>query len=121
MRILCKKPYNHPSNELFKSQKILALSKLYELHLGKFLFRINTKNIPTCTETMVVLNNQLHPYNTRNSQCPHMLHKKTMLYNMSFLYKSCKLWLELPLNIKNSLTIIQFVKRFRTYLVSQYN
>ena len=121
LRILCKKPYNFPSNELFKNQKILNLTRLYELHLGKFIFRINTKNIPKCMETIVISNNQVHSYNTRNSQCPHMFHKKTNHYCMSFLYKSCKLWLELPLCIRESFSTNQFVKRLKNYLLNQYD
>ena len=121
LRILCKKPYNYPSNDLFKCQKILTLSKLYDLQLGKFSFRVITKNIPKVMENMLILNNQIHSHYTRNSQCPHMFHNKTQLFNMSFLYKSIKLWLELPTYIKNSFTVIQFVKRFKNYLLSQYD
>ena len=118
IRILCGKPYNYPTKDLFTEQKILSFEKLYKLNLGKYVFRTVTGLVPKGMDNILIINNNLHQYNTRNSNCPHMFSYKSVAMNQSFFVKSIKLWLGLPQNLRISHSLPLFSRNLKKYLLN---
>ena len=90
LRIVDKKPYNHHSKPLFVKLKILPFDELYEL-----IYRCYKNQCPETLSDLYVMNMNLHRYNTRASNMPHLFNKRTTPYFQSFLYNGTKLCLKL--------------------------
>ena len=118
VRIICNKQYNSPTAELFKELNILNFDKLYKLYLCKLMFRFITDDLPNSLKTMFILNNNIHNYNTRNRNEPHIQINKCTPYCQSFLHKSPIEWLTVNDDIKNSNNKILFNKRLKRFLIN---
>ena len=115
IRIICGKPYNHPTDELFKELNILKLNSMYKLSLGKLMYNV----IPISLSEMFTLNHNVHHYNTRNSAGPHLFARHSAIYCKSFIMEAPKFWLHLTPEIKSCNNIGLFNKRVRQFLINK--
>jgi hypothetical protein len=104
IRLVCKKSYNDHAEPLFKKLKILKFTDLFELHLLKFMYRFSRCELPTPLMNIFRLNSNIHPYDTRHSDDPHIYVNiyTSSIISRSFIYMGPKLWVPLPIDIKTS-------------------
>ena len=73
--------------------------------------------------TLFTNNDEVHGYNTRNSEMPHLFTMRSTPYSQSFLYNSIKLKFKLKrekkLDIFNCNSMGLFVKNLKKYLLDQ--
>ena len=117
VRLLAKKPYNYPTGDLFINYKVLNVRKLYNLYTGKLMYRWITGQTPKALNNIFVANNNVHNYPTRNAEGPHLFVRRSNVLCKSFLIEAPKLWLSLPLDIKNCNNIKLYSKRLKNYLL----
>ena len=115
IRIISNKPYNYPTENLFRSLKILTFENLYKLNLCKFIYKIKKELVPEVLKNVFVMNYDIHKYNTRNSDCPHLFGNRNS-FNDSFFVKSAKLWLKIPINIRQSKILANFNNKLKKHL-----
>ena len=66
-RIISKIVFDAHTEPIFKQLKILKLSHIYRSQIGKFMFSFQKGLLPDAFSEMFLLTNQIHHYNTRNS------------------------------------------------------
>ena len=118
IRVIYKRDFNAPTNKLFRNNRILKLGQLYNLNIGKLTYRYMTGEIPNSLKILYTLNNNIHPYFTRNRYNPHLFNRNSMVYQNSFLFKGLKLWVNLPDDIKNLNNLYIFSKRLKNYSIN---
>ena len=118
IRVICNKPYNYPTADLFKELKILNLSKLYKLNLGKLMFRYIIKEVPCCLNNLFIMNYDIHKYSTRQNRSAHFPVCRCTPYRQSFLFNAPKLWIQLDNNLTNCRSLSQFKCRFKKFLIN---
>ena len=118
LRCIYKKPYNHPTAELFKTNCILTFDNLYKLSLLKFMYRYHNDLLPVTLNQIYVNNNDIHNHYTRLHNEPHQYMYKKDVVHRSFIVKSPVLWNMLPNDIKSSNNFKLFCKRTKKYLLS---
>ena len=118
LRCIFKKPYNHPTMELYTNNKILSIENLYNLHLCKLMYKYYNNLLPVALNNIFVNNNNIHGYNTRFHNEPHRFLYKKDIVCRSFLVKAPLIWNSLPIEIKTSPNIKLFNKRTKKHLLS---
>ena len=63
----------------FKSLQIMKLFEIYFFQVGKFMFSYKIGLLPNAFKEMFLMTNQVHSYNTRNSN--------TFYFNLYFLHE----------------------------------
>ena len=60
-------PFDAHTDPIFKSLQIMKLSEIYFFQVGKFMFSYKIGLPPNAFKEMFLMTNQVHSYNTRNS------------------------------------------------------
>ena len=96
IRYVSKKPYNYPTAGLFDSLNVYTLSELYKVSLLKLMHKFHHNKLPLSLQSLFITNRQVHNYNTRNVNAPHMYKMKKTCYYCSFMYQAPNLWMRVP-------------------------
>ena len=67
IQIISKMPFDAHTDPIFKSLQIMKLSEIYFFQVGKFMFSYKIGLPPNAFKEMFLMTNQVHSYNTRNS------------------------------------------------------
>ena len=67
IQIISKKPFDAHTDPIFKSLQILKLSEIYFFQVGKFMYSFKIGLLRNVFKEMFLMTNQVHFYNTRNS------------------------------------------------------
>ena len=107
----------------FTKSKILrvkSLIKLEEYKLGyKMCHNLLPRPLHNCllTEHCDRTTEKMHSYNTRHKSTPNLPHAKTRKYRNSLLFSTIQSYMHLPLDCKDSKTLVSFVKKCKTMLL----
>ena len=71
VRNVCKTSYNENTCTLSKKLKILKLSDIFNIKIGKFMFSYTNCLLPTSIQDLFVRNSEVHTYNARHKNDPH--------------------------------------------------
>ena len=81
------------------------------------MHRYINDNVPIIIKQIYTVNQQLHNYNTRNRNIPHLYDIKNYQYMKSFLQEGPKMWIQLPNDLKNIDKQHIFIKKLKRYLL----
>ena len=110
IRIVCNKPYIYPTNELFYNNRILKVPDIHLYNVGIYMFKkigngeFSTSNYPT---------------RSVNSLIPQF--QRLTSTQRSIFYTGPKIWNAIPVDIKNSPSILSFKRNYKSYLISRYS
>ena len=79
--------------------------------------KFDKKIVPNCLLNMFIKNENMHSYNTRNKKVPDMYQYHSASLGNKFLYQISKLWLQLPIEIKEQKTLNYLQKKLKYYLL----
>jgi hypothetical protein len=121
IRSISKSASNSSAKPLYKRNNILMLPDLIDLETLKLMYRCVNDNLPR--EIKLLFNNTVtdeRRYNTRNRNVPIMNRHRTNIYNKSFLCQSIMKWNLLPHEIKTSINMSNFCKKYIKQKLSTY-
>ena len=102
IRIISKSDFDVYIESLFKNLKILKFQDICSFHTLKFVYLFKEGFLPNMNE-MFLLTNQLHSYNTRNSNSFHIYYCRTNIRQFGIRFCGLKLI--------NSVTFLLILKR----------
>ena len=112
LRILNFKSYYEHTTPLFISNKILRVGDIYNLRLMCYLF-----NNPRFIEE----HRTTHEHETRNRHNLQPQFQRLAVCQQAISFQGPRIWNEVPLQIKQSASLVCFKARYKTYLLSQYS
>ena len=118
IRIICKKPFDAHTDPLFKSLQILKLSEIYFFQVGKFMYSHKIGLLPNVFKEMFLMTNQVHSYNTRNSNTFYLFPARTNIRRFGIKFQGPKFFNSLNNSIQSAATISLFKSKLKTYLLS---
>ena len=120
VRNVCKTSYSENTCTLFKKLKILKLSDIFNIQIGKFMFSYTNCLLPTSIQDLFVRNSEVHTYNTRHKNDPPVTSINNSLVSRTFTPAAPKYWLSLPLTIRSCKSLKSFNYNLRKYLMNTY-
>ena len=111
VRIVVKADYLAHTNEIFFNLKILKLPDIHKFLVLQYVYN-NLDNFQ--------LPNSIHHYNTRRQNELRPQFQRLTLTQHSLKFSGPKFWNSLPLNIRQSNSIISFKNLLKSHLVDQY-
>ena len=119
IRYISKVSSRTSTHSLFKDLKLLKLNEIYELQVGKLMYKVNS-NLTVGENRLTDLNN-MHNYNTRLSAKSnfYVRRPRTNLGKISFSYTGPKVWQSIPQSFK-SLDFVSFKNKFKEHLLKKY-
>ena len=97
IRILNKSEFHAHTDPLFKKLNILKFEDIRLLQLGQFMYCHKNYLLPKSFNSMFVLNNQVHTYDTRHSKAFHVPLCRTNIKQFCVIFQGPKLLNSLPL------------------------
>ena len=102
-----------------KELKILSVTELIKVENLKFGYRYDKKMLPNPLVSNLELDHteskltKQHNYNTRNRNLPNLPYATNNKYKNSFLFKSMKLYSDLPASIRDASSLHSFVSKIK--------
>ena len=118
IRIISKMPFDAHADPIFKSLQIMKLSEIYFFQVGKFMFSYKIGLLPNAFKEMFLMTNQVHSYNTRNSNTFYLFLARTNIRLFGIRFQGPKFFNSLNNNIQSAATISLFKSRLKTFLLS---
>jgi hypothetical protein len=122
VRLISFKSYMEHSKPLFLDLKILNIYQINDYLCSLFIYRRNymyCQNSPDFYNDYFKQNNDVHNYNTRNSNKLHVSYKRTNCRIYTVFNKGISLWNFLDDKIKNTKTYFSFKRKAKSlYLLS---
>ena len=118
IRIISKMPFDAHTDPIFKSLQIMKLSEIYFFQVGKFMFSYKIGLLPNAFKEMFLMTNQVHSYNTRNSNTFYLFLARTNIRLFGIRFQGPKFFNSLNNNIQSAATISLFKSRLKTFLLS---
>jgi hypothetical protein len=108
------------TNDLYVKLKILKINEIFELELGKLIFlTLNSNKYPNINEVLINLQ-WTHNHNTRKISTYRLPFARVLPDYNSFIFQGVKLWNNLPISVRSSNSVSQFVKEFTVELLDRY-
>ena len=95
--------------------KILKLSDIYLSQIGKFMFSFKKGLLPDAFNEMFLLTNQIHHYNTRNSNSFYLFSWKTNIWQLAIRFQGPNLFNSFNTEIQNADSFSQFKSKLKTF------
>ena len=96
---------------------ILTFQNIYFSQIGNFMFCFSKGLLPNSFSDMFKLSNQIHSYNTRNSNIFFISHSRTNIRQFSIRFRGPKFFNSLPFDIANCKSIGFFNKKLKKFLL----
>ena len=110
IRIIHRKPFLFPTNQLFLDSKLLKLPEIYSFKLGMFIFDIQDQ--PNFSRT--------HNYNSRYRNLLYPPSARLTTTQHSVFNAGIRCWNAIPEPIRNSRSISIFKNNYKSHLISLY-
>ena len=110
IRIISKSAFDAHTEPIFKQLKILKL--------GKFMFSFKKGLLPDAFSEMFLLTNQIHHYNTRNSNSFYLFSCRTNIRQLAIRFQGPKLFNSFSTEIQNADSFSQFKSKLKTFLLN---
>ena len=120
IRILNKSEFHAHTDPLFKKLNILKFDDIRLLQLGQFMYCHKNYLLPKSFNSMFVLNNQVHTYDTRHSKAFHVPLCRTNIKQFCVRFQGPKLLNSLPLELVNSTSLISFKRKLKAFFFIKY-
>ena len=120
VRIACNTGFHSHTNPLFYENKILKIQDLYIFHLGQFMYKYSTNELPNIFSNMFTKNSSVHKYPTRQSNLLHLPLTRTIIANRLFTFSGPKLWNSLDKSMKEPQSLHTFKHKLKKMLLDKY-
>ena len=94
------KSINHCNRTLSNELNMLNIDQLKQSSLCKFMQRLSIPETPQNLKSLFTLNNEIHPYNTRHANVPHITKANCAIFQNSFIFQAPLKWIDLPVHLK---------------------
>ena len=118
IRNICRAGYLDHTDPLFESTKLMKLEQIHILNCAKFIFNCYKKDIYTKFKARLILNSQIHQYNTRISSNLRTPFERLDSGINSFFIKGINIWNKLPHNIKLANSILYFKTNVKKWVIN---
>ena len=112
VRVITFSPPRTSSKPLFSKHNILSLYSIYKFHVACFVFSHFNSLLPTPVSSILHFNSEYHDYMTRSR---FNLHKTCHKYQFAITWQAPIIWNDIPLTVRNNLTVSNFKKNLRLY------
>ena len=107
--------------KLFRKDKILQVNDMFKLELAKFMYKYYNRLLPANFNRYFTSVDSIHNYNTRASGKNYFVPRKDKTKGLSCLsYRGAKLWSEVPVVIKDNLSLPSFTFNYKKELLEKY-
>ena len=107
--------------KLFHKDKILQVNDMFKLELAKFMYKYYNRLLPANFNRYFTSVDSIHNYNTRASGKNYFVPRKDKTKGLSCLsYRGAKLWSEVPVVIKDNLSLPSFTFNYKKELLEKY-
>ena len=113
--------YRDHTQPFFKSYKILNCHEIYQIQLGKLMYRYNSYMLPAPLQAIFTPNNEIHNYETRSRNFPHATKIRLNLVLNSFVHQAPKFWSEIPIGIRNAPSLASFKFKIKQFIFQRNN
>ena len=117
LRIITHSPPRAHTYSLFNKFNILNIFNIYKYQVSGFVFLHTQKLLPSPLSSLFVLNFDCHQYLTRQKDNLHLLTHK---YSFSPREQGPQIWNDIPLSLRNSLTLSSYKHKLRDYFQSSH-
>ena len=118
IRIISKSAFDAHTEPIFKQLKILKLSDIYRSQIGKLMFSFKKGLLPDAFSGMFLLTNQIHHYNTRNSNSFYLFSCRANIRQFAIRFQGPKLFNSFNTEIQNANSFSQFKRKPKTFLLN---
>ena len=112
VRVITFSPPRTSSKPLFSKHNILSLYSIYKFHVACFVFSHFNSLLPTPVSSILHFNSEYYDYMTRSR---FNLHKTCHKYQFAITWQAPIIWNDIPLTVRNNLTVSNFKKNLRLY------
>ena len=95
----------------------LSVSNLIQYDKAVMAYKIMNNLCPNSLQEKFTMRSQISANATRNCQDIDISKRNLAFSKKSFLYSGAKLWNDIPLDIRNSPTVLTFKKKLKDYLL----
>ena len=117
-RIISKSAFDAHTEPIFKLLKILKLSDIYRSQICEFMFSFKKGLLPDAFSEMFLLTNQIHHYNTRNSNSFYLFSCRTNIRKFAIRFQGPKLFNSFSTEIQYADSFSQFKSKLKTSLLN---
>ena len=118
IRIISKSAFDAQTEPIFKRLKILKLSDIYQSQIGNFMFSFKKGLLPYAFSEMFLMTNQIHHYNTRNSNSFYLFSCRTNIRQFVIRFQGPKLFNSFSTEIQNADSFSPFKSKLKTFLLN---
>ena len=104
---------NAHTSKLFSKYQIFNIYELIELEICKFMYRYVHKTLPPPLLDLFVSNEQVHHYATRGKSNARTQEHKSAIFGKSFLARGPSLWSNLSADLKRSVSLPSFIRKYK--------
>ena len=115
IRIISKSAFDAYTEPIFKQLKILKLSDIYRSQIGN---SFQKGLLPYAFSEIFLLPNQIHHYNTRNSNSIYLFSCRTNIRQFVIRFQGPKLFNSFSTEIQNADSFTQFKTKLKTFLLN---
>jgi len=120
IRIISKADYLATTGPLFKSLKFLKFHDINRLQLGEFMYKFQHSKLPVSFDNYFRYLTEIHNHNTRGRRNLNVEFCHTVSKTFSVKIAGPKLWNNLPVKLRNSLSLSIFKSNYKQNLLSTY-
>ena len=113
-------PYSNIDLE-YKKLKILKISELYSLEIGKFMYRSNKNMLPSSFDQYFKEIEHTHQTRFKDKNRYVLPLSRTDIGKQSVKFTGVKVWNDIPPEIKDSSSLDTFAHNLKVYLLTNYS
>ena len=120
IRNVCGVSYNEHSSPLLKKLGVPQLKDLHKIQLCRLMYNFTHDILPRSSlSDLFITNANVHAHNTRQRDDPH-ISRKTSFHSRTFVHQGPKLWMDLPTDIKQAVTLKSFTHHVKNHFINSY-
>ena len=119
IKIISNVPFDAHTDNLFRDHQILKFNDIYLFQTAKFMFLYTKGLLPNTFNNMFTLTNQIHSYNTRNSNCFYVFPCRTNIRRFSIRFRGPQFYNSLNQEIQNCESVGLFSKLLKKCLLAK--
>ena len=116
VRIITFSPSRTHTKPLFLKLNILPIYSIYKYQISCFVFSHINKLLPAPLSSLFQFNLEYHDYLTRSRS---NLHKQFLKYHFAVRFQAPSIWNNLPLLLRNSLTISNYRRKLKYFFLHE--
>ena len=118
IKIISNVPFDAHTDNLFRDHQILKFNDIYLFQTAKFMFLYTKGLLPNTFNNMFTLTNQIHSYNTRNSNCFYIFPCRTNIRRFSIRFRGPQFYNSLNQVIQKCESVGLFSKLLKEFLLA---